>query len=202
MPKPSLTCVNNSEQHGSFAIFRDGPPNQDQEPPVLVWMAYPVAPGSEVTLTWLEDYSFVWSESGTVTPDASFVARQVLPADLNERNHVQLTVDSLGAPMFQALGSGGQPGALTVEILQNVVPDRIQVGFGLSGLAVHTVAAQPNTTTVFTPASTSNYWVGFGNFRTGEPAGIVASNVVEVVPAVVGQNPTATLMPDGIVAIT
>ena len=137
MPKPSLTCVNNSEQHGSFAIFRDGPPNQDQEPSVLVWMAYPVAPGSEVTLTWLEDYSFVWSESGTVTPDASFVARQVLPADLNERNHVQLTVDSLGAPMFQALGSGGQPGALTVEILQNVVPDRIQVGFGLSGLAVH-----------------------------------------------------------------
>lgn len=77
----SLTCVNNSELSGSFAVFQRPPASMTQgEILSLAWPAHPAAPQSRVAFTWAWDYNFVWSETGVLTPGLAFSASQVLPA--------------------------------------------------------------------------------------------------------------------------
>ena len=69
----SLTCINNSQQLGSFAVFQKLP----QSPPnvfTLAWLARPAHPNTRVTFSWTTDYCFVWSETGVVQPGISFSA--------------------------------------------------------------------------------------------------------------------------------
>lgn len=163
----SLTCLNNSQLHGSFAVFQKAPPmTVPGNVFSLAWFARPAAPGSRVTFTWNLDYSFVWSETGLLQPGINFSATQVIPADPNGQNLVQLTQDSVGATTFANPSAAGALGSLTVQQLSNVAPSRTSVGIGMAGSGTFAVQAAPNMTAVFTPHP--NYWVMFGNFETGD----------------------------------
>ncbi|MDA8231475.1 MAG: hypothetical protein M0006_09055 [Magnetospirillum sp.] len=167
MTQYSLTCVNSSQLSGSFAVFQKPPPStMPGNVFSLAWFARPTAPGTQVTFQWSVDYSFVWSETGILKPGINFSASQVLPADPDGQNMVQLTVDDYGASRFANPGSGGSVGSLTIQQLSNVVPNRTSVGVGMSGSGTFAIQAAPNMTAVFTPHP--NYWVLFGNYTTGD----------------------------------
>ncbi|HBF28468.1 protein rhiA [Rhizobium sp.] len=163
----SLTCVNNSDTSGSFAIFQKAPPTPTPGNVFsLAWFARPAAPGSQVKFTWGLDYSFVWSETGELKPGITFDASQVLPADPYGKNMVQLTRDKWGATTFVNPSANGAVGSLTIQQLANVTPNQTSVGVGMSGSGTFAIQAASNMTAVFTPHP--NYWVVFGNYQTGD----------------------------------
>lgn len=167
MTQYSLTCVNSSDQIGSFAVFQKAPPlTTPGNVFSLAWFARATHPGTTVTFTWSVDYSFVWSETGILKPGIKFSASEVLGANPDRQNNVQLTVDQFGASYFNNLNGNGTPGSLTIQQMANVVPNRTSVGVGMSGAGTFVVQAAPNMTAVFTPHP--NYWVLFGNYQTGE----------------------------------
>jgi len=167
MTKYSLTCVNNSQLSGSFAVFQKAPPaTVPGNVFSLAWFARPAAPGSQVTFTWGLDYSFVWSETGLLQPGINFSATQAMPADPYGQNLIQLTKDNRGATTFANASGTGALGSLTIQQLSNVAPDQTSVGIGMSGSGTFAVQAAPNMTAVFTPHP--NYWVIFGNYETGD----------------------------------
>lgn len=167
MTQYSLTCVNNSNLPGSFAVFQKAPPTtMPGNVFSLAWFARPAHPGTSVTFQWGVDYSFVWSETGILRPGINFNASQAIPADPDRQNFVQLTVDGVGASYFATPSSAGSSGSLTIQQLSSVVPNRTSVGVGMSGSGTFAIQAAPNMTAVFTPHP--NYWVIFGNFKTGD----------------------------------
>jgi hypothetical protein len=167
MTSYSLTCINKSEQLGSFAVFQKPLPTVvpgDVFP--LAWFARPTHPGTQVTFSWTVNYNFVWSETGVLQPGIVFNASEVMSADPYGSNYIKLTEDKWGATYFDTPDSNGAIGSLTIKQLHNVVPNRTSVGVGMSGAGTFAVQASPNMTTVFTP--TPNYWVLFGNFQAGQ----------------------------------
>lgn len=163
----SLTCINNSEQLGSFIVLQKPlGPKIPANVFSLAWFARPTHPGTKVTFNWTVDYCFVWAETGVLVPGITFCASQSAAADPYGANKVQLTADKYGATYFDNQSSDGTIGSLTIQQLANVVPNRTSVGVGMSGAGTFAVQAAPNMTAVFTPHP--NYWVLFGNFDAGE----------------------------------
>ncbi|WP_165218821.1 hypothetical protein [Affinirhizobium pseudoryzae] len=176
----SLTCVNESQLSGSFAVFQKPlPSTMPGNVFSLAWFARPTAPNTRVTFTWGLDYSFTWSETGILKPGINFAASQVIPADPNALNQIELKKDDYGATTFSGLSAGGSLGSLTIKQLSNVKPNETSVGIGMAGSGTFAVQAQPNMTAVFTPHP--NYWVIFGNFETGDVMDVEdVTNAVEV----------------------
>ena len=197
----SLTCVNNSQMSGSFAVFQKPPPTTVPGNVFsLAWFARPTAPSSRVTFTWGLDYSFVWSETGVLQPGINFSATQVMPADPNGQNIVQLTQNTYGATTFANPGGTGALGSLTIQQLTNVVPNKTSVGVGMSGSGTFAMQAAPNMTAVFTPHP--NYWVIFGNYQTGYVMDIEdVSSAVEVTYGGALTTRTATLGLANVIAV-
>ena len=164
MTQYSLTCINESSSSGSFAVFQKPPANPASF--ALAWLTRSAAPRAEVTFTWSVDYSFVWSETGVINSGINFSGRQVIPADPDTLNHVELAADNYGATYFKPPNGSGTAGALTIVQLSDIVPDRTSVGIGMSGSGTTVVQAAPNKTAVFTLHP--NYWVVFGNYQAGE----------------------------------
>ncbi|MBZ5760799.1 MULTISPECIES: hypothetical protein [Rhizobium] len=189
----SLTCINNSQMSGSFAVFQKPPPMTIPGNIFsLAWFARPTAVSSKVTFTWGLDYSFVWSETGLLQPGINFAATQNVAADPNGQNVVQLTQDGFGATTFANPAGTGAIGSLTIQQLSNVQPNYTSVGIGMAGSGTHAVQAAPNMTAVFTPHP--NYWVIFGNYTTGDVMDIEdISSAVEVTYGGALTSRTATL---------
>jgi hypothetical protein len=164
MTQYSLTCINRSSSSGSFAVFQKPPATPVSFP--LAWLTRSAAPSAEVTFTWSVDYSFVWSETGVINSGVNFSGRQVIPADPDKLNTVELAVDNYGATYFKPPSGSGTAGTLTVVQDAEVVPDRTSVGIGMSGSGTTVVPAAPNKTAVF--RLHPNYWVVFGNYQAGE----------------------------------
>ncbi|MBY5344364.1 hypothetical protein [Rhizobium leguminosarum] len=188
MTRYSLTCINNSQLHGSFAVFQKAPPTTIPGNVFsLAWFARPTAPGSRLTFTWGVEYSFVWSETGLLQPGINFSASQTVPADPDRQNLVQLTKDQYGATTFGSPSGTGALGSLTIQQLSNVAPNKTSVGIGMSGSGTFAVQAAPNMTAVFTPHP--NYWVVFGNYETGDVMDI--QDVTEAVEVTYGGSLTS-----------
>lgn len=202
MTSYSLTCVNNSQISGSFAVFQKAPPMTTPGNVFsLAWFTRPTAPGSRVTFTWGLDYSFVWSETGLLQPGINFSATQVISADPNGQNLVQLTQDSAGATTFINPGVNGALGSLTIQQLSNVAPGRTSVGVGMAGSGTFAVQAAPNMTAVFTPHP--NYWVIFGNYETGDVIDIEdVTGAVEVTYGGALTSRTAALGLDNLITVS
>ena len=200
MKQYSLTCINSSSWPGCFAVFQKTY-RLPADVYALAWFARAAHPGTEVTFTWSTYYSFTWSETGVIKPGINFNGSQIIPADPDKLNCIELAVDNLGASYFKPPTASGQPGMLTIQQLSSVVPNRTSIGIGMSGSPMAATQAAPGATTVFVP--TSNYWVMFGNYQTGD-----VIDVKEITGAVEVTYPdgltsrTATLGPDDKIAVT
>ncbi|MBB4284541.1 hypothetical protein [Roseospira goensis] len=202
MTQYALTCVNNSDLHGSFAVFQKPPPSTVPGNVFsLAWFARPTAPNTQVTFTWSVNYNFVWSETGVLKPGINFDASQVLSADPYGQNLVQLGVDEYGATCFSNPSGNGAVGSLTIQQLANVAPNRTSVGVGMSGAGTYVLQAAPNMTAVFTPHP--NYWVLFGNYKTGDVMDMEdVTGAVEVTYGGALTKRTATLALDNLISVS
>lgn len=198
----SLTCVNDSQLSGSFAVFQKPlPSTMPGNVFSLAWFARPAAPGSRVTFTWGLDYCFTWSETGILKPGVKYSASQTIGADPNALNQIDLKKDDCKATTFANLSSGGALGSLTIKQLSNVEPNLTSVGIGMAGSGTFAVQAQPNMTAVFTPHP--NYWVIFGNFETGDVMDVQdTTNSIEVTYGGARTGRTAVLGLDNMISVS
>jgi hypothetical protein len=160
----TLTFVNNSTNTGNACVYQKAPDTTASNVMSLAWFSKVAAPTTHIDFDWTIDYSFVWSETGTLAPGVNFSASQNWPADLTSTNAVSFTNQN-GAFTFLNQRQG-TAGSLTIIDDGTIPMGRAAVGIGMSGRGAFAVQAQPNLTTMFTPHP--NYWITFGNYRPGE----------------------------------
>jgi hypothetical protein len=185
----NLTCVNNSNNTGSFLVFQQLPtPSANIFP--LAWFTKVAAPTTKITFTWTIDYSFVWSQTGQLIPGVEFYASQNWAADLANKNKVTFT-NTGQVPTFQNQGPG-LPGSLQIVSDSTVPAGTFSVGVGMSGAGTFVQQAQPNWNWTYTPHP--EYWVAFGSYTQGEVLDLQSmSNTAQVQFAPNVYSMTATL---------
>ena len=161
----SLTVINQSQNLGDFCVYQTAPDIDDPNVFSLAWFTKKAQPTTKVKFTWTIDYSFIWSETGTLVPGVMFDASQVWDADLSTKNQVTLTNDA-GAFTFENLQAGPKPGTLSIKQDATIPFNTAAAGIGMSGAGTFVVQAQPNYTSMFSPHP--KYWVTFGSFEQGE----------------------------------
>lgn len=161
----TLRFKNRSGSQHDFLCYQQGINVNTPYVYTLAWFAKPVANGVDVDFTWSIDYSFVWSEQGTLKPGITFNAQQVISADLQTANLVSFT-DIDDAFQFGAPTAAGTAGSLTIDCDGTIPKGAATVGIGMSGQGTHAVAAEPNFAAVFTVHP--EYWISFGSFVPGQ----------------------------------
>ena len=167
----NLTVVNNSTNYVDICVYQSAPDLGVPDVSALAWLAEPAYPTTTVTFTWSVDYSFVWSNNGTLKPGSVFTASQSWPADPAGKSAPQqaLLTYANGAYTFN---KGAQPvptpepGSLYIHEDASVPLRQASVGIGMSGSPAFAVPAQPNQNLVFT--THPEYWVTAGTFTPGQ----------------------------------
>lgn len=178
----SLEVTNNSTQFQDLCLYQRpvdlGVPNAM----ALAWLVAPAWPGTTVTFTWTETYSFVWGQTGPLVPGVTFQAQQTIPADPENlsSNQIQLDYRNGAFTFVQGPASGSaQLGSLYVRELSSIPLNTASVGIGMSNAGLFVVPAQPNMNQVFTPHP--EYWITAGAFTRGDVLDIeVISNAAQV----------------------
>lgn len=161
----TLRFKNRSGSQHDFLCYQQGINVNTPYVYTLAWFAKPVANGVDVDFMWTIDYSFVWSEQGTLKPGITFKAQQVIPADLTSANLVTFT-DIEDAFQFGTPNASGAAGSLTIDCDSTIAKGAAMVGMGLSGQGTHVVPAEPNFAAVFSVHP--EYWISFGSFVPGQ----------------------------------
>jgi rhizosphere induced protein len=147
------------------------------QPKQLAWLVYGANQSTWIQFSWSLDYAFVWIDQGP--PRSS----QVESADLATSNSIRLSYNEFGY-LFSGQTAGSLPGQLAImeEISVPSVNSTV-VGIGMSRAGTFGVAASPNNSLVFTPASELSYSITFGQYT------FQAGDVLD----------TSTLNPSGLV---
>ncbi len=165
----TLKVTNNSSQYQDFCVYQKpidlGVPNALS----LAWLVAPAWPGTTVVFQWTLDYSFMWSQTGSLKPGVTFAAQQTLPADPESLTSNQIQFDYRnGAFTFVPGSAAGTPrlGSLYIRELSGIPSNTATVGIGMSNSGTFAVPAQPNTNLVFTPHP--EYWLTAGTLTPGQ----------------------------------
>jgi len=164
----TLTFANNSTNDWTACVFQTDPGLQATTNAMsLAWFTKPTAKTTGTDFTWTIDYSFVWSETGTLIPGVLFKAAQKWPADLQTSNKVNFTRLDSGAYTFANQTAQAPSGSLIIAEDPKKIPVAgASVGIGMSNAGTFAVPSQPNVTLTFTP--TPLYWITFGTFKQGQ----------------------------------
>jgi hypothetical protein len=184
----SLTVHNNSTNFFDMCMYQEQPDLSDYEALSLAWFSNPTYPSTHTTFTWNVDYSFVWSETGELSPGVHFAATQAWPADpnvvgvstpTNAGNQVSIVRDR-NAYTFVSKGvAKAQPGTLYIAQDPSIPLRQAAVGIGMSGAGTFAVQAQPRLQLTFTPHP--KYYLVAGSFQQGEVLDIGSlTNVLEI----------------------
>lgn len=159
----SIVVVNNSSNVGSACVYQQNPNMGDPDVMSLAWLVKYAFPTTRISFQWTVDYDFIWSQTGQLAPGIMFMASQMWPADLTTSNQVTLTSVG-GTYTFQNQGAGPTPGNLSIQQDATIPPNQAAVGIGMSGAGTFVTQAQPNWNLIFTPPTTPQYWITFGNY--------------------------------------
>jgi rhizosphere induced protein len=153
----NLVCTNNSSTDWFFYVYQTMP-NQPSDIFSLAWFAspYKISKGSQITFTWSIDYSFVWGNTGAVSPGVTFSAGGSQDCSLTDENQCTFSLNN-GAPQLSIPVAGGQAGSLTINQAANVPNGTFSTGIGMSGHGTFVQQALANTGQVYTP--TPKYWI-------------------------------------------
>lgn len=165
----SLSVTNNSTQYVDLCLYQKPVDLGVPDAASLAWLVAPAWPGTTVTFTWTQDYSFVWGETGTLKPGVTFNAQQTMPADPENLQSNQIQFDyRQGAFTFVNGPAAGTPqlGSLYIRELSGVPANTASVGIGMSNSGTFVVPAMPNMNLVFTPHP--EYWLTAGTFTISE----------------------------------
>ena len=160
----TLTFVNNSSNDWTAAVYQTDPALQQTTNAMsLAWFTKAAAKTTSVDFTWTIDYSFVWSETGTLIPGVLFKASQNWAADLNSSNKVTFTQQPSGAFTFANQTMGQPTGSLLIAQDGTIPSNTASVGIGMSNAGTFAVPAQPNINLTFSPHP--QYWITFGKYQ-------------------------------------
>ncbi|MBJ6369274.1 hypothetical protein [Snuella sedimenti] len=157
----NLVCKNNSTVPWVFYVYQTMP-TQPSDVFSLAWFAspYKISPGSSITFSWSIDYSFVWGNTGTVTPGVNYDAGGIVDCSLTGENMTTFSLDN-NAPQLSTPVKGGQAGSLTINEASNVPNSIFSTGIGMSGQGSFVQQALANATQVYTPEP--KYWIAAAN---------------------------------------
>lgn len=165
----SLTVTNNSTQYQDLCVYQKPVDLGVANALSLAWLTAPAWPGTTVRFAWSLDYSFVWSQTGSLQPGVTFQAQQTVAANPDDLNNNQIQLDYRdGAFRFVPGSAAGSAelGNLYVRQLSTIPTATATVGIGMSNAGVFAVQAQPNINLVFSPHP--EYWLTAGTFTPGE----------------------------------
>jgi len=195
----TLRVINDSTNFVDMCMYQQDPNIGVPNVMSLAWFAKPAYPTTTVVFRWTVDYSFVWSETGTLVPGVYFDASQAWPADpsivgtasdTKAGNQIGLSHPSSGAYTFTSTPtSGAQKGSLYVKEDPNLPLKRASVGIGMSGAGTFAVQSQPNLNLTFTPHPI--YYLAAGTYAQGEVLDIGSIT-----------NPTDIRFPAGVFSMT
>ncbi|WP_429844868.1 hypothetical protein [Brevibacillus sp. FIR094] len=137
------------QTHFIHCMYQKGVDVNDPDVQSLAWFSKGCNPKTLVTFRWNIDYSFVWSEVGTLTPGVVFTANEVVETDLNKENYIVLSKNDSGYFFEGQKDSAG--GVLHIYQDDSIPSKAASVGIGMSGNGTFAVPAQPNMTAKFTP---------------------------------------------------
>jgi hypothetical protein len=192
----TLTFINNSSNDWTFCCYQTDPKIGPKDVKSLAWYTKMVAAGAEVEFEWTIDYSFVWSEMGSVVPGVIFKASQKVPAGTQEKNAIDFTRISNDA--FKLVNQTTDPrykGSLVIHQDEKIPLNKAAVGIGMSGAGTFIVPAQPSIDVSFSPHP--SYWVTFGDYVKGQvldtqqvtkKAEVPYPNNIYAMYAILGQN--------------
>jgi hypothetical protein len=153
----NLVCQNNSSVPWVFYVYQTMP-KQPSDVFSLAWFAspYKISPGSKMSFKWDINYSFVWGNTGTVTPGVIYDAGGIKSCSLTGANQTTFSLDN-NAPQLSTPTQGGQEGSLTVNQASNVPNNVFSTGIGMSGQGSFVQQALQNAPQVYTP--TPKYFI-------------------------------------------
>ncbi len=156
-----INCINNSTANLIFYVYQTMP-SQPSNVFSLAWLAspYKLGLGYKISFTWSVDYSFVWGNTGTLTPGVNFYASQRMSCSPTGPNMSTFSLDNFN-PQLSTPVTGGQVGSLTIHGASNVPNMVFSTGIGMSGYGVFAQQALANVTQLYTP--TPNYWIAAAN---------------------------------------
>jgi rhizosphere induced protein len=156
----TLIFNNQSPNNWTFVCFQNQPSGLPMNYVSLAWFAQPAAPRTRIIFRWQVDYSFVWSQTGTLAPGVIFTASQDIPTNgVTSNNAITFTREPNGAFNFKDQATGPS-GALTIQQDDTIPFNTASIGIGVSGAGTFAVQAQPNIPVTFVPTPT--YYVAFG----------------------------------------
>lgn len=195
----TLRVVNDSTNFVDMCMYQEDPNIGVPKVMSLAWFAKPAYPTTTVVFRWTVDYSFVWSETGTLVPGVYFDASQSWPADpsvlspsteVKAGNQIGISHPSAGAYTFTSTPSpGAQKGSLYIKEDPNIPLKRASVGIGMSGAGTFAVQSQPNLNLTFTPHPI--YYLAAGTYTQGEVLDVGSIT-----------NPTDIRFPAGVFSMT
>ncbi|MDR3333947.1 MAG: hypothetical protein LBT13_03525 [Treponema sp.] len=166
----TLHITNEAPEAGTFCVYTKNDSAKMQANLLsLAWFTKAVEQGVKANFSWNVDYSFVWSESGTLAKGVHFDVSQKIDAD---------PLASANRKIYFEKGDHGfhfgdsdraeevQEGFLGITCAENIPPNQAAVGIGISGQAALAVNAEPRFQITFEPHIT--YYVAYGDFIQGE----------------------------------
>lgn len=162
----SLTVTNNSTQYQDLCVYQNPVDLAVPDAMSLAWLTAPAWPQTTVNFNWTLDYSFVWSQTGSLQPGEIFLAQQIQGADPNDLTANHVLFDCRNGAFTLTPGGVAKLGSLYVTVSSGVPIDTAAVGIGMSNAGVFAVQAQPNTNLVFTPHP--EYWITAGTYEQGQ----------------------------------
>ena len=161
----SVTFKNESANFGDICIYQEDP-NLDIDVMSLAWLTKSAHPMTTVKFTWSTDYVFVWGESGELQPGTIFKSSQIIGADLNTNNMVELSYENNAYKFKNLQTSPDKEGELYIVENSSIPLNEAIVGIGMSGFGTFVKQAQPNMNLFFRPHP--KYWISFGEYSQGE----------------------------------
>lgn len=161
-----LYFVNNSTMSGSACVYQQDPNIGMPNVMSLAWFAKAANPNTKLMFQWNINYSFVWSQTGVLTPGVIFFASETVNADLSQNNKIGFSYQNDAFTFQKPPTQGSQTGTLYINQDGNIPPNTASVGVGMSGSGTFAVQAQPNILATFTPHP--QYWITFGNYQQGQ----------------------------------
>jgi hypothetical protein len=168
----SIKIQNSSKEDNKNAIVYQEPPDLPSDVHTLAWLSKTCHAGTWVDFDWTVDLNFVWGQEPNLKTGVNYKAGQVISADLDGQNKVNLLYQGggykFGAPVG---GPDNGKGSLFIsqgpEVPGDGDPDQGSVGIGMSGAGTFVVPTGPDGGGGTQFSITPEYWVSFGEHIAG-----------------------------------
>jgi len=195
-PEYELIINNDSQTDGYAMIFCEQPDSGGLKLRTYAWQTKFLYSGVQALFKWQIQWGFMWRQT-----DAAIASQQVVPADPESTNQIELQYDSEHqAFRFSELSQGNERGCISIIADSSVPLNTVEVGLALAGNPTCMTVALPNTVNIFKPRPC--YWLVFSETNETGPVDIASlTNAVAINFQANIYSLTATIQKDGTITV-